>query len=119
MALAFLHCLALKEPFADMPLPTKVPATECPCITKEFLEEELRELGALCFSEEYGLEFVDPQLRGLPNLLAAFYGAGGALAAASSEHGGRPCDRSRTPSITNGLRLIAPNCLVTVTFNHL
>ncbi len=26
----------------------------------------------------------------MPNLLAAFYGAGGALAPASSEHGGRP-----------------------------
>ena len=54
----------------------------------------------------------------MPNLLAAFYGAGGTLAAASSEHGGRPCDRGRMPSIANGLRLIL-NCLVTVTFNHL
>jgi hypothetical protein len=54
----------------------------------------------------------------MPNLLAAFYGAGGALAAASSEHGGRPCDRGRMPSIANGLRLIL-NCLVTVTFKHL
>ena len=49
-----------------MPLPTKVPATECPCITKEFLEEELRELGALRFSEEYGLEFVDPNSAAFP-----------------------------------------------------
>src|SRR5262249_29588723 len=38
----------------------RVPATDCPRITKEFLAEELRELGAQRFSEEYGLEFLDP-----------------------------------------------------------
>lgn len=38
----------------------KVPATDCPRISKEFLAEELRELGAQRFSEEYGLEFLDP-----------------------------------------------------------
>jgi hypothetical protein len=37
----------------------RVPATDCPRISQEFLEEELRELGAMRFSEEYGLEFRD------------------------------------------------------------
>jgi hypothetical protein len=35
-------------------------ADQCPRITKEFLAEELAELGAQRFSEEYGLEFLDP-----------------------------------------------------------
>jgi Terminase large subunit, T4likevirus-type, N-terminal len=35
----------------------RVPASECPRLSKEFLAEELRELGPLAFSEEYGLEF--------------------------------------------------------------
>jgi terminase large subunit-like protein len=39
---------------------TKVAASQCPRITQEFLDEELRELGAQRFSEEYGLEFLDP-----------------------------------------------------------
>jgi Terminase large subunit, T4likevirus-type, N-terminal len=39
---------------------TKVSAADCPRITKEFLDEELRELGQQRFSEEYGLEFLDP-----------------------------------------------------------
>jgi hypothetical protein len=43
----------------------RVPASDCPRITQEFLAEELRELGAMRFSEEYGLEFRD-------NLEAAF-----------------------------------------------
>ena len=43
----------------------RVPASDCPRITPEFLAEELRELGAMRFSEEYGLEFRD-------NLEAAF-----------------------------------------------
>jgi hypothetical protein len=38
----------------------QVAATDCPRITKEFLDEELRELGALRFSEEYGLAWLDP-----------------------------------------------------------
>lgn len=38
----------------------KVSADQCPRISKGFLEEELRELGAQRFSEEYGLEFLDP-----------------------------------------------------------
>ena len=37
----------------------RVPASDCPRITPEFLAEELRELGAMRFSEEYGLEFRD------------------------------------------------------------
>lgn len=37
----------------------KVGADQCPRISKEFLAEELRELGALQFSEEYGLEFLE------------------------------------------------------------
>jgi hypothetical protein len=37
----------------------RVPASECPRLSKEFLDEELRELGPLAFSEEYGLEFRD------------------------------------------------------------
>jgi Terminase large subunit, T4likevirus-type, N-terminal len=37
----------------------KVSASDCPRISKEFLAEELRTLGALRFSEEYELQFVD------------------------------------------------------------
>lgn len=37
----------------------KVPATDCPRISQEFLDEELKELGAMRFSEEYCLEFRD------------------------------------------------------------
>jgi hypothetical protein len=39
----------------------KVTVEQCPRISKEFLEEELRELGSVRFSEEYGLEFVEPE----------------------------------------------------------
>lgn len=39
---------------------TKVAASDCPRITQTFLDEELRELGQQRFSEEYGLEFLDP-----------------------------------------------------------
>lgn len=38
----------------------KVAASDCPRITKEFLAEELKELGAQRFSEEYELAFLDP-----------------------------------------------------------
>ena len=38
----------------------RVSADDCPRISKEFLAEELRSLGAQRFSEEYGLEFLDP-----------------------------------------------------------
>lgn len=37
----------------------RVPASMCPRISQEFLDEELKELGAIRFSEEYGLEFRD------------------------------------------------------------
>jgi hypothetical protein len=37
----------------------RVPASECPRISKEFLAEELRELGQARFSEEYELAFID------------------------------------------------------------
>jgi hypothetical protein len=37
----------------------RVPATDCPRISQEFLAEEMRELGPLRFSEEYQLEFRD------------------------------------------------------------
>lgn len=37
----------------------KVAASDCPRISKEFLDEELKELGAARFSEEYMLEFRD------------------------------------------------------------
>jgi hypothetical protein len=37
----------------------RVPATDCPRISKEFLAEELRELGAQRFSEEYSLAWLD------------------------------------------------------------
>ncbi|MBP1844468.1 hypothetical protein J2046_002727 [Rhizobium petrolearium] len=39
----------------------KVPASACPRITPEYLAEELRALGAIKFSEEYELEFHDPE----------------------------------------------------------
>ena len=37
----------------------RVAASDCPRISKEFLAEELHELGAMRFSEEYELEFRD------------------------------------------------------------
>lgn len=37
----------------------KVPASECPRISKDFLDEELKELGAQRYAEEYELEFLD------------------------------------------------------------
>lgn len=37
----------------------KVAATDCPRISQKFLDEELKELGAIRFSEEYCLEFRD------------------------------------------------------------
>jgi hypothetical protein len=51
-----------------------VPADQCPRISKQFLEEELRELGAQRFSEEYGLEFLEPDEAVFPTAIidAAF-----------------------------------------------
>jgi hypothetical protein len=37
----------------------RVTADECPRITQEFLDDELKALGAQRFAEEYGLEFLD------------------------------------------------------------
>jgi hypothetical protein len=53
---------------------TEVPASACPRITPEFLAEELKELGAQRFSEEYGLEFLDPDEAVFPSTIidAAF-----------------------------------------------
>jgi hypothetical protein len=53
---------------------TRVPASECPRITKEFLAEELKELGALRYSEEYELEWIDPNSAVFPTSIidAAF-----------------------------------------------
>jgi hypothetical protein len=48
---------------------TRVAASDCPRITKEFLDEELRELGAQRFSEEYGLEFIDPDEAVFPSAI--------------------------------------------------
>jgi hypothetical protein len=52
----------------------RVPASECPRITAEFLAEELRELGAQRFSEEYELAFLEPDSAVFPSALidAAF-----------------------------------------------
>lgn len=38
----------------------RVSASQCPRISKEFLAEEMRELGPTRFAEEYELAFVDP-----------------------------------------------------------
>ena len=52
----------------------RVTADQCPRISKQFLAEELRELGAMRFSEEYGLEFLDPDEAVFPSAIidAAF-----------------------------------------------
>jgi hypothetical protein len=49
----------------------KVPASMCPRISKEFLDEERRELGASRFSEEYELEFIDPESAAFPTEIIA------------------------------------------------
>jgi hypothetical protein len=53
---------------------TEVPASACPRITAEFLAEELKELGGQRFSEEYGLQFLDPDESVFPSAIidAAF-----------------------------------------------
>jgi Terminase large subunit, T4likevirus-type, N-terminal len=38
----------------------RIPASECPRISPEFLADERRELGAMRFSEEYELAFLEP-----------------------------------------------------------
>jgi hypothetical protein len=37
----------------------RVPASECPRLSKAFLDEELRQLGPTLFAQEYQLEFID------------------------------------------------------------
>jgi hypothetical protein len=44
----------------------RVPASDCPRISKEFLAEEFKELGAARFSEEYQLEFRDADEAAFP-----------------------------------------------------
>ena len=50
---------------------TKVAASDCPRISQAFLDEEMRELGAQRFSEEYGLEFLDPDESVFPSAVIA------------------------------------------------
>jgi hypothetical protein len=52
----------------------RVPASECPRISKEFLEEELRQLGAQRFEAEYNLAFQENDACVFPTTLidAAF-----------------------------------------------
>lgn len=45
----------------------RVPASECPRISKEFLAEELKALGPMRFSEEYELQFVDDDTQAFPS----------------------------------------------------
>jgi hypothetical protein len=37
-----------------------IPASKCPRLTKAFLDDERRELGAMRFSEEYELAWLEP-----------------------------------------------------------
>jgi hypothetical protein len=52
----------------------RVPASECPRLTKAFLDEEKRELGPMRYSEEYELAFLEPDEAAFPTALidAAF-----------------------------------------------
>jgi hypothetical protein len=61
-------------PASDGYYRVRVSAQECPRISQEFLDEELRELGPTRFSEEYGLAFVDPEESAFPTTIidAAF-----------------------------------------------
>lgn len=47
----------------------RIPATECPRISAEFLAEELREIGPMRFASEYGCEFVDTDDQFFPSHL--------------------------------------------------
>jgi hypothetical protein len=53
---------------------TRVTAADCPRISQQFLDEELKQLGGQRFSEEYGLEFLDPDEAVFPSdiIAAAF-----------------------------------------------
>lgn len=52
----------------------RVPASDCPRISREFLASELKELGAMRYSEEYELAFVDSLENAFPTTVidAAF-----------------------------------------------
>jgi hypothetical protein len=50
---------------------TEVPAAQCKRISAEFLAEELKQLGGQRFSEEYGLQFLDPDESVFPSELIA------------------------------------------------
>jgi hypothetical protein len=47
----------------------RVSANQCPRITKEFLESELRSIGGARFAEEYQLAFTDGQTQMIPSVL--------------------------------------------------
>jgi hypothetical protein len=47
----------------------RVPASECPRISKEWLDEELKALGGARFSEEYELQFIDQEDAAFPTTL--------------------------------------------------
>jgi hypothetical protein len=49
----------------------RVPASDCPRLSKEFLDEERRELGAQRFSEEYELAFLEPDESVFPTHIVA------------------------------------------------
>jgi hypothetical protein len=49
----------------------RVPASDCPRISKEFLEEEKRAMGPMRFSEEYELAFVDDDSAAFPTEIIA------------------------------------------------
>jgi hypothetical protein len=49
----------------------RVAATDCPRISEAFLQEEMKELGALRFSEEYQLEFRDSDEQVFPGAIIA------------------------------------------------
>jgi hypothetical protein len=49
----------------------QVPASSCPRISKEFLAEELRQLGQQRFDEEYGLAWLDPDTSVFPLAIIA------------------------------------------------
>ncbi len=53
---------------------TRVAASHCPRISQAFLDEELKQLGAQRFSEEYSLQFIDPDEAVFPSTIinAAF-----------------------------------------------
>jgi hypothetical protein len=48
---------------------TKITVDECPRISKAFLDEQMRKLGPVEFSEEYGLEFRDSIDAAFPSFL--------------------------------------------------